>query len=199
MDINGLDYNTGREKLVMPEYGREVQQMVDYCKTISNRLVRQQCAETIVGIMRTMIQQKNTPNIDEKLWNHLAVISNFELDIVYPYEITQKEELAKHPEPLQYPMQKIRSRHYGHLVEEMFRKLCDMPEGPERDELIRLTANQMKRSQFVWNRGAGDDETIISDLARFTNGAVQIDGEKFVFDTIAPVQGKEKSNRKKKK
>ena len=199
MDINGLDYNTTREKLILSEYGREVQTMIDYCKTISNRLVRQQCAATIVDVMRAISQQKHTPGLDEKLWNHLAVMGNFELDIEYPYEVTLKDDFGKRPDPLRYPMQNIRSRHYGHLLEAMFEELKHMEEGARKDELSRLAANQMKRMQFIWNRGSADGETIISELARFTDGAVQLDPSKFVFDKVTVGEVKEKGNKKKKK
>lgn len=185
MEIKGLDYNTEREKLVMPEYGREIQMMVDYCKTLPEKAERQRCAETIVETMRVMHPQiSHTANFEQKLWDHLAIIANFELDIDYPFEITRKEDFMKRPEPLKYPMQKINKRHYGHLMESLFEKLKDIDDGPEREELIRLTANQMKRSLYVWNRGTADDEKIASDLAQFTDGKVQLDLDSFRFTKI---------------
>ena len=200
MNIEGLDYNTGRKKMSMPEYGRAILQMVEHCKQIEDRKERQRCAETIVKIMMIMFpQQSNTSNFAEKIWNHLAIISNFELDIDYPYEITKKEVLERHPDPLEYPMQKIKKRHYGHILESYFKKLKDMPEGPERDELIRLTANQMKRSLFVWNRGTADNEKVVSDLADFTDGKVQIDLNEFRFAKVDDKSLGTQTNKKKKK
>lgn len=197
MNIEGLDYNTDRKKMAMPEYGRAIMQMVEYCKSIEDKKERQCCAETIVKTMMIMFpQQANTANFEEKIWNHLAIISNFELDIDYPFEITKKEDLAKRLDPLPYPMQNINKRHYGHILESFFEKLKGMPEGPERDELIRLTANQMKRSLFVWNRGTADNEKIASDLAEFTDGKVQIDLNDFQFaridDRTLGIQNKKK-------
>lgn len=176
MDIQGLDYNTTREKLLMPEYGREIQMLVDYCKTIEDREKRQQCAEGIVDIMKSMSQNlSNAATLLPKLWDHLAIMSNFELDIDYPYEVATKEEYSKQPEPLKYPMQKIKKRHYGYLLEDLFKKLKSMPDDEERDELIRLTTRQMQRSLFVWNRGSADAEKIADDLARYTDGVIQVD------------------------
>lgn len=200
MNIKGLDYNTEREKLVMPEYGREIQMMVDYCKALDNRRERQVCAETIVKTMKVMHPQAtNTANLEQKLWNHLAIMSNFELDIDYPFEVTRKEEFLKRPQPLKYPMQQINKRHYGYLMESLFEKLKEMPEGADREELIRLTANQMKRSLFVWNRGTADEEKIASDLAQFTDGRVQLDLDEFRFEKIDSRDGEPIRNKKKKR
>lgn len=176
MNIEGLDYNTARKKLLMPEYGREIQMLVDFCKTIENREIRQQCAEEIVNIMKMMSQTTgNSATLVSKLWDHLAILSNFELEIDYPFEVATRDEYNKKPEPLKYPMQNIKKRHYGHLIEGLFDKLKSMPAGEERDELVRLTANQMQRSLFVWNRGAAGAEKIVDDLARYTNGVIQVD------------------------
>lgn len=176
MNIEGLDYNTARKNLLMPEYGREIQMLVDFCKTIENREIRQQCAEEIVNIMKMMSQTTgNSATLVSKLWDHLAILSNFELEIDYPFEVATRDEYNKKPEPLKYPMQNIKKRHYGHLIEGLFDKLKSMPAGEERDELVRLTANQMQRSLFVWNRGAAGAEKIVDDLARYTNGVIQVD------------------------
>lgn len=200
MYIEGLDYNTERNKLLMPEYGREIQHMVEYCKSIPDRVERQKCAETIVEVMSVMNPQTtDTQSYQQKLWDHLAIISNFELDIDYPVEITKKEDFYSHPDPLEYPMQRIRQRHYGHLLEELFEKLKTYPTGEERDELVRLAANQMKRSLFVWNRGSADDEKVADDLARFTDGVIQLDLDDFTFARIEDRPSDANKSQKKKK
>ena len=145
MKIEGLDYNTQREKLALPEYGREIQRMVDHAKTLPDKKERQRCAQTIVAIMDRMFPQ-NRQNADykHKLWDHLALMSNFELDIDWPYDIHQAADITSRPEPMPYPMKDIAVRHYGYMVFELFDKLKQMPPGKERDELARVTANQMK-------------------------------------------------------
>lgn len=198
MKIEGLDYNTQREQLVLPEYGREIQLMVDYAVSLPTKEERQRCAETIVEIMGRMVPQ-NRQNADheQKLWDHLALMSRFQLDIDWPFDISQAARIATKPEPLSYPMNKIPVRHYGNMMFEVFEKLKTMPEGDERTELIRITANQMKRNLMQWSNGSSDDEKVASDLARYTDGKVQIDLGKFKFEKIelrqdAPVERRRK-------
>ncbi len=185
MNIDGLDYNTQREKLVLPEYGREIQDMVAYCVTLPTKEERQDCAETIISIMDRMNQQ-NHGNADhiQKLWDHLALMADFKLDIDYPFDVSQAMKIASKPEPMTYPMSKIPVRHYGKMMFELFEKLKNMEEGDERTELIRVVANQMKRCLIQWGHGSSDDEKVASDLARFTDGRVQLDLDTFKFDKI---------------
>lgn len=185
MNIDGLDYNTQREKLVLPEYGREIQDMVAYCVTLPTKEERQDCAETIISIMDRMNQQ-NHGNADhiQKLWDHLALMADFKLDIDYPFDVSQAMKIASKPEPMTYPMSKIPVRHYGKMMFELFEKLKNMEEGDERTELIRVVANQMKRCLIQWGHGSSDDDKVASDLARFTDGKVQIDLDTFKFDKI---------------
>lgn len=185
MNIDGLDYNTQREKLVLPEYGREIQDMVAYCVTLPTKGERQDCAETIISIMDRMNQQ-NHGNADhiQKLWDHLALMADFKLDIDYPFDVSQAMKIASKPEPMTYPMSKIPVRHYGKMMFELFEKLKNMEEGDERTELIRVVANQMKRCLIQWGHGSSDDEKVASDLARFTDGKVQLDLDTFKFDKI---------------
>ncbi|MEE3383571.1 MAG: DUF4290 domain-containing protein [Prevotella sp.] len=203
MNIEGLDYNTQREKLVMPEYGREVQNMVDYAMTLESKQERQRCANTIIKVMGQMVP-KNKESIDHerKLWDHLAIMSGFKLDIDYPYDVSGALKIATKPEPMEYPMQKIPVRHYGKMMFELFEKLKTMPAGKERDQLTRLTANQMKHNLSQWGHGSNDDEKIASDLARFTDGVIQLDLATFKFDTQyqqkQPVQPQQSKKRKRK-
>ena len=185
MNIDGLDYNTQREKLVLPEYGREIQDMVAYCVTLPTKEERQDCAETIISIMDRMNQQ-NHGNADhiQKLWDHLALMADFKLDIDYPFDVSQAMKIASKPEPMTYPMSKIPVRHYGKMMFELFEKLKNIEEGDERTELIRVVANQMKRCLIQWGHGSSDDEKVASDLARFTDGKVQLDLDTFKFDKI---------------
>lgn len=185
MNIEGLDYNTQRVKLVLPEYGREVQDMVNYAVSLKDRSERQRCAEAIVSIMDRMFpENKNVEDHDRKLWDHLAIISGFQLDIDYPFDVTQAAKIAKKPEPLEYPMRKIPVRHYGAMVFELFDKLKAMEPGEERDALVKLTANQMRRNLMAWSHGSSDEEKVASDLAHYTDGKIQLDLENFTFDKV---------------
>ncbi|MBR5656594.1 MAG: DUF4290 domain-containing protein [Prevotella sp.] len=185
MNIEGLDYNTQREKLILPEYGREIQNMVDHAIQIEDRDERQRCAETIIGIMERMFpQNKENNDHQQKLWDHLALMSRFQLDIDWPFDVQQAARIAVKPEPLPYPMTEIPVRHYGNMIFEMFEKLKSMEPGPERDELARMTANQMKRNLAQWSHGSADDEKVVSDIARFTDGKIQLDLDNFKFEKV---------------
>ena len=198
MNIEGLDYNTQREKLVLPEYGREIQKMVDHAVSIEDRAERQTCAETIVAIMKRMFPESgNGEDLNRKLWDHLAIMSGFKLDIDYPYDVSQAVEIAKKPAPMKYPMQRIPVRHYGSMIFELFEKLKTMEPGEERDELVKLTANQMHRNLIQWSHGSSDVEKVASDLARFTDGKIQLDLNTFKFDKVME-HDTLKANKKKK-
>lgn len=175
-----MEYNTQRKKLAMPEYGRIIQNMVDYAVTIEDKAERQLCANMIISVMGNMFPHlRDVPEFKHKLWDHLAVMSDYRLDIDYPYEITPKSETLTRPQPLAYPMKKIRYRHYGYLLETLMKVLADMPESPAREELTSLTAIQMKRSLANWNKDALDDEKIIADIAAYTHGQIKFDVEQF--------------------
>ena len=183
MKIKGLDYNTQREQLVLPEYGREVQSMVDYCMDLKDRQERQRCAESIVAIMERMKPRVgDAKEYRHKLWDHLALMSGFRLDIDYPFDINEARSMLEKPKPIPYPMRRIPVRHYGGLMFEVFDMLKTMPQGHERTELIRLVANQMKRDLVQWGHGSSDNEKVASDLAGYTAGNVQLDLDNFKFE-----------------
>lgn len=200
MNIEGLDYNTQREQLVLPEYGREIHSMVNYAVNLENREERQRCAETIIAIMDRMFpENKGTEDHERKLWDHLALMSNFQLDIDYPFDVSQAVQITKKPEPLAYPMQKIPVRHYGAMVFELFDRLKTMEPGEERDTLISLTANQMRRNLVQWSHGSSDEEKVADDLARYTDGKIQLDLSTFKFEKIQLDHDANNANSKKKK
>ncbi len=199
MNIEGLDYNTQREKLVLPEYGREIQQMVDYAVKLEDREERQLCAESIVAVMDCMFpENRNVEDHERKLWDHLAIMSNFQLDIDYPFDIQDAVKMANRPERMEYPMKRIPVRHYGAMMFEIFDKLKTMEPGEERDALVKLTANQMHRSLIQWSHGSCDEEKVASDLARFTDGKIQLDLEHFTFDSVADLLSKNNASNNKK-
>jgi hypothetical protein len=198
MNIKGLDYNTQREKLLMPEYGREIQKMVDHAVSLPTKEERQLCAETIVRLMENKNPQvQESANAEQALWDHLYLMSQKQLDIDWPFDVSEAEKILSKPQPMAHPTGGARMRHYGRLIEELFEKLKTMPEGDERDELVRLTANQMKRNLAAWGHGSMDDEKVADDLARFTDGKIQLDLSSFHFENTIPM-GNSKNNGKKK-
>ncbi len=185
MNIPGLDYNTQREKLVLPEYGREIQKMVNHCMTIPDREERLRCAYTIIDTMELVSPQVlQTDNYRQKLWDQLALISDFKLDIDWPVDVSKVKVMSEKPQPIHYEMSDIPARHYGKLVFELFAKLKTMEPCKERDQLAAITANQMKRDLMQWGHGLSDDEKVADDLARFTDGKIQLDLSHFKFERV---------------
>lgn len=159
----------------LPEYGRSVQNMIDYAVTIKDRSERQRCANTIITIMGNMFTHlRDVPDFKHKLWDHLAIMSDFKLDIDYPYEIVRKESLSSKPERLTYNLNRIHFRHYGRNLEAIIRKAADMPEGDERDALINLLANNMKKNYYAWNKDNTDEDKIIEDLRLLSDGKIDL-------------------------
>lgn len=176
MDIVGLDYNTTREKLVLSEYGREIQEMVHYAMQLPTKAERQHCAETIVQIMGRMTPDGTEPESKkQKLWDHLAIISNFELDIDYPVDLSNAHEIAVKPDAIEYPKNKIPVRHYGKMVFDLINKIKEMEPSEKRDELTRELALYMKNCISEFGHGSLSNERIADDIARFSNGVIQID------------------------
>ncbi len=200
MNIQGLDYNTQREKLMMPEYGREIQKMVEHAVSLPDKAERQRCANTIVKLMESKnVLSHDSGNYEQTLWDHLYLMSHKQLDIDWPFDVSAAEKILSKPEPMEHPTGNVRLRHYGRLIEQLFEQLKTMPEGEERDELVRLTANQMKRNLATWGHGSMDDEKVADDLARFTDGKIQIDLSTFRFDRIQMHNENVKKNGKRKK
>lgn len=185
MDIKGLDYNTQRETLLMSEYGREVQRMIDHAVSLPTKEERQLCAETIIRLMENKNPQvRENADYQQTLWDHLYLMSHKQLDIDWPYDVSEAEKIHTKPQPMKMMKQGEQPylRHYGRLIQESFEKLKQMPEGEERDELVRLTANQMKRDLITWGHGSMDDDKVADDLARYTDGVIQIDLNTFRFE-----------------
>ena len=196
-----MKYNTQEKALPMPEYGRAVQKMVDHAITIEDRAERQRCANTIIAIMGNMFPQlRDVADFNHKLWDHLAVMADFKLDIDYPYELVSPESMHPTPEQLPYPKGNIRYRHYGRCIEEMMKKACEMLEGEERDELLRLIAAQMKKEYILWNKDNVEDNKIIEHIREYSNGQICLSEEKLNLGVYrAPVQQQHKQNGKNQK
>ena len=173
-----MEYNTQRKKMELPEYGRSVQNMVDHALTIEDREERQRCANTIINIMGSMFPHlRDVPDFKHKLWDHLAIMSDFKLDIDYPFEIVKKEDLVMRPERLPYSTGDIRYRHYGRFLGELVKKAVEIEDEAERKALIRLLAIQMKKSLSNWNKDGMEDQKIVDDLREYSQGAIDLQVE----------------------
>ena len=160
-----MEYNTQRKKLKITDYGRNVCKLIEFAKTIENREKRNQVANIIINVM-SQVNPNAQDNIDykHKLWDHLAIMSDFKLDIDAPYELPEREILHKSPEKIPYSSGTIRARHYGKSVEKLVEKIKETTDPEQRRALIALTANHMKKSYLTWNRDSVEDNQIISDI-----------------------------------
>ena len=131
-----MQYNTQQKRMPLPEYGRSIQNMVDHALTIQDRAERQRCANTVINIMGNMFPHlRDVPDFKHKLWDHLAIMSDFKLDIDYPYEVIRKDNLVTKPDSIAYPATRITYRHYRRTLEVLIK---DSSEYPERDEKLNV-------------------------------------------------------------
>jgi hypothetical protein len=166
-----MEYNTVRDHLPIREYGRNVKKMISYLLTIEDREKRTILAKSTIKVMSQLNPgNKDTQDYWHKLWDHLYIISDFKLDVDSPFPIPESSILAKRPEPMPYPKNKIRFRHYGKTIERMIAKACSMEDGPEKQEFVKVIGNHLKKLYITWNRDSVNDELIVDHLALLSNG-----------------------------
>lgn len=169
-----MEYNSERPSLYMPEHGRNIQKMIDYALSIDDREERNKIARVIVDVMGQLNPHlRDFDDFKHKLWDHLFIISNWKLDVDSPYPKPSPDEVFVKPEPLKYPAQKIKFKHYGKNLENIMDKLKDLPEGQDKDELVKHIANFMKKLFLSWNREAVEDEVIFRDLVTMSGGQLK--------------------------
>lgn len=201
-----MEYNTQREKLKINDYGRNVCKMIENAKAIEDREVRTDMAHMIVEVMAHV-----NPKVKERtdyrhiLWDHLMIMSNFELDVDSPYPISREDAEQTAPRRLQYSDNKIRYRHYGRALEDMISAVAEMPESEERTVLIQQIAHTMKRQYLQWNRDSVDDDLISEQLTELSKGRIilptdfQYHDSKLYIEAMAAAAAKKETNAKKKK
>lgn len=171
----GLDYNTQREKLAMPEYGRNVLQMVENLKTIEDRDKRNLQARAIIKTMETLNPQVHSQeNYEHKLWDHLYIIAGFDLDVDAPYPCPVAEEFATDPVPIPMKDSRIKATHYGRNIEKIINLLCDEPDGEIKTEMIRSLAIYMRQQYLIWNKDSVADDTIFKDIEKLSDYRLKI-------------------------
>ncbi len=196
-----MDYNSKRKKLALPEYGRNIQNMVDYLMTIEDREKRNKSAQTVIDVMGNLYPfLRDVPEFNHKLWDHLAIMADFKLDIDYPYEPPTPDSLLEKPNKVPYNQHYIKYKHYGRTMELLIKE-AEKYEGEEREIMIAQIANQMKKSYLAWNKDAVEDEKIFGDLEELSDGKLVIREGMQLADTKTLVGKKKKpvvTNKKKK-
>lgn len=190
-----LRYNTQFEPLVLPEYGRNIQQMVQHCLSIENRDERNHCARSIIRAMGNLFPELRNGDGQMKLWDHLALMSGFALDIDWPEGVMTESPGNTPPAKVPYPGTAIRRRQYGRAIEKMIQRAMAMEPGDERDELVILIANQMKKDLSATDRDLATDARVLSDLADYSHGEIRLNPEEVTlheFQIMVPATGKKK-------
>ena len=166
-----MEYNTVRNKLVIPEYGRNVQKMVEFAVSLEDKEKRNKLAKIIVTIMSQIHPlHKDYGEFKHKLWDHLHVISNFKLDIDSDYPTPTGKVFSEKPKKIYYKKKKIRFYHYGNNIELIIKKACEYEEGQEKEALIKTIANHLKKCYVNWNRESVTDEVIAKQLLAMSDG-----------------------------
>jgi hypothetical protein len=171
-----MEYNSQRPTLVLPEHGRNVHQMVNYAKNLETREERTKAIVTIVNMIAQMNpSMKDQTEFQHKLWDHMFIIADYDLDVDSPFPPPKREEVEKKPDRLPYPVHKIRYKHYGKNVELMIQKAIEMPSGQEKDYYVNAIASYMKVSYRKWNDEKVSDQVILDHLEELSNGYLKLD------------------------
>jgi hypothetical protein len=169
-----MDYNSNRSKLPLPEYGRNLQNMVNHITTIEDRNERNRAARTIIDIMGSMYPYlRDINDFKHKLWDHLAIMSDFKLDIDYPYTPPEADFFNTPPRRIPYSISTIKYRHYGKTIEYLLEKAAVYEDENDRKLLIKLIANHMKKSYIVWNKDSVTDDKILLDIEELSKGKIK--------------------------
>jgi hypothetical protein len=172
-----MEYNTDRPQLKIPEYGRNVHNMVNYCMTIEDREKRNKVAQSIIDVIGNLNPQiRDVADFKHKLWDHLFIMSNFKLDVDSPYPIPTPETFTEKPESINYPEKSNKFRHYGGIIRRMIHYAVQLEEGPLKEGLVQSIANQMKKSYLLWNKDTVDDAVILQELMEISGGKLQVKG-----------------------
>ena len=188
-----MKYNTKREALIIPEYGRHVQEMINHAVTLDKKDEQQKCVDAIIAFMGQMNPHfRDVKEFTHKLWDHLHIMSNFKLDIKSPYPKPQSEKLQEKPEKMDYPKNKIKFSYYGNTIQNMISTALEM-DGEEKSILTGMIANQMKKSYILFNQGSVDNNMIKLHLKQMSNNQLSLDDD---FEFIRSASIRQGTNKK---
>lgn len=173
--VENLEYNTERPHLIIPEYGRHFQKMVDHAVSIEDKEERNKVAQSIISVMGNLQPHlRDVPDFQHKLWDQLFIMSDFKLDVDSPFPITSKEDLRQRPEPLEYPQNHPKYRFYGNNIKRMVDVAVKWEKGDLRDGLEYAIANHMKKCYLNWNKDTVEDSAIFAHLKELSNGEIDL-------------------------
>ena len=201
MIIDNLEYNTEREHLIIPEYGRHLQKMINHAKSLETKEERNKIAKAIISVMGNLQPHlRDVPDFQHKLWDQLFIMSNFELDADSPYPKPSKEFLEVRPEPLKYPQNFPKYRFYGNNIKTMIDVANTWEEGELKEALMYTIENHMKKCFLNWNKDTVDDKVIFDHLFELSNGKIDLrNSEEDLSDSSSLMRTKTKFNTSNKK
>ncbi len=175
--IEHIEYNTERDHLIIPEYGRHIQKMVNHAVSLEDKEARNNCAKSIIAVMGNLNPHlRDVPDFQHKLWDQLFIISDFKLDVDSPYPRPSREELAERPEPLNYPQNHPKYRFYGNNIKRMIDVANSWEDGDMKDGLVMTIANHMKKCFLNWNKDTVEDSVIFEHLFELSDGKINLRG-----------------------
>ncbi len=170
-----FDYNSTRPKLILAEYGRNVQNMVDYICSLPTKEERNRHAQVVIDMMGVLNPHlRDVADFKHKLWDHLRIISDFKIDVDSPYPVQSREDVKHKPQILNYPQHKIRFKHYGHTAETMIERAILISDETKKGQMTVSIANFMKMAYLTWNKDSVSDEQILADLKELSKGALSL-------------------------
>jgi len=185
-----MEYNTTREKMVIPEYGRHIQKLINHAVSIEDDEKRNEMVLAIVDVMGQLNPHlRDVSDFTHKLWDHVHIMSDFKLKVDSPYPIPKKEQFEEKPKKMAYPENNIRFKHYGRGTEMLMDEAIKMDEGEEKEALKLAIANLMKKHYLSWSRNTVDDKQIFSDFKRLSRGKLALDENTELID-IKDIQGR---------
>lgn len=174
--VNELDYNSLREQLIIPEYGRHLQKLIALAVDLKDKEERNKAAKHIISVMGVLNPHlRDVAEFQHKLWDQIYIMSDFKLDIDSPFPLPTRELLQQRPDKLPYPQKRPKYRFYGNNIMKMIEKCLELTPGKERNALITLTANQMKKGFLEFNKDKVEDEVIFEHLIELSKGKLEFD------------------------
>ena len=170
-----MDYNTQRKKLIMPEYGRNVQKMIEYVKGIEDKEKRNEQIKTVLTVMGILNPSlRDISDFRHKLWDHVQIISDFDIDIESPYPTPTKETFSTKPHPIPLETTPLKAAHYGRNIQNMIDMVAAKEDGEVKDNMVRVLANYMRQQYLIWNKDSVTEETIFADIKRLSGGKLVV-------------------------
>ena len=174
--IENLEYNSDREDLIIPEYGRHIHKMVNQAIECNNKDERNNMAKAIIGVMGNLNPHlRDVPDFQHKLWDQLFIMSQFQLDVDSPYPKPSKEIFEQKPEKLNYPQNHPKYRFYGNNIKKMIDVAVSWQDGEMKSQLVYVIANHMKKCFLNWNKDTVEDSVIYEHLFELSNGKISLD------------------------